>query len=98
VNQAIREIQSGAVQYFTRFGDRVVPVQVVGDGRGGNYLRSQADATEQNNPDNLPSWLDLAPVRVGRVALPVSILVVIAATPGEPILKRCASMAEAFSR
>jgi hypothetical protein len=34
--------------------------------------------------------------------LPVSILVVIvvviAATAGEPILKRCASMAEAFSR
>ena len=55
VNQAIREIQSGAVQYYTRLGDRVVPVQVVDDGRGGNYLRSQADATEQNNLDNLPS-------------------------------------------
>jgi hypothetical protein len=55
VNQAIREIQSGAVKYFTCLGDRVVPVQVVGDGRGGNYLRSQADATEQNNLDNLPS-------------------------------------------
>jgi Protein of unknown function (DUF3892)/FAD binding domain len=50
VRQAVREIESGTIQYFVRSGNRLVPVQAV----GGDYVRSQADDSEVNNLDNLP--------------------------------------------
>jgi len=50
VRQAIRDIGAGTARYFARFEDTLVEIRVV-DGR---YLRTVADATEQNNLDNLP--------------------------------------------
>lgn len=50
--QAIREIESGVIQYFTQAGNRLAVVHVV-DSPNGPYLRSQADPTSQNNLDNL---------------------------------------------
>lgn len=50
VAQAIREIESGVIQYFVRTADRVVPVRTV----DGSYVRSQADESAANNLDNLP--------------------------------------------
>ena len=52
VGQAIREIESGVIQYFTQVGNRLAVVHVV-NGPNGPYLRSQADPTSQNNLDSL---------------------------------------------
>jgi hypothetical protein len=54
VAQAIREIQSGAIRYFSRAGDLIAPLRIVSDGHGGHYLRSQSDAHAADNLDNLP--------------------------------------------
>jgi len=54
VAQAIREIESGAIRYFTRAGNRIAPLSVVKDGHGSKYLRSQRDVTAADNLDNLP--------------------------------------------
>lgn len=50
--QAIQEIESGTIRYFTQEDDRLAVVHVV-NSPGGSYLRSQADPTSQNNLDNL---------------------------------------------
>jgi hypothetical protein len=50
VAQAIRQIESGVIQYFVRSAHRVVPVRAV----GGSYVRSQADESAADNLDNLP--------------------------------------------
>ncbi|MEX0864355.1 MAG: DUF3892 domain-containing protein [Acidimicrobiia bacterium] len=50
VAQAIRDIESGSIEYFVRSGDRIVPVRSV----DGAYVRSQADDSQENNLDNLP--------------------------------------------
>ena len=50
VHQAIRDIDSGTIQYFVKAADRLVPIRVV----GGRYLRSVADDTAADNLDNLP--------------------------------------------
>jgi hypothetical protein len=55
VDQAILEIQSGAIQYFTSRDDKIALVKVVRDGHGGVYLRSVADGTTTDNLDNLPA-------------------------------------------
>jgi FAD/FMN-containing dehydrogenase len=54
VEQAILEIQSRAIQYFTSGDDKIALVKVVNDGHGGVYLRSVADRTTTDNLDNLP--------------------------------------------
>jgi hypothetical protein len=53
VGQAIQEIESGTIQYFTQQDDHLAIVHVVHDRRAGSYLRSGADATGRNNLDNL---------------------------------------------
>lgn len=53
VGQAIAEIESGTIQYYTQEQDRLAIVHVVHDRRAGSYLRSGADATGRNNIDNL---------------------------------------------
>jgi hypothetical protein len=54
VDQAIEEIQSRAIQYFTTWDDKIALVKVVNDGHGGVYLRSVANGTTTDNLDNLP--------------------------------------------
>ena len=54
VGLAIRQIETGAAQYFTLFNGRIALVSVVDDDRAGKYLRSCADSTQQNNLDSLP--------------------------------------------
>jgi hypothetical protein len=53
VGQAIDEIESGTIQYYTQEDERLAIVHVVHDRRAGSYLRSGADATGRNNLDNL---------------------------------------------
>jgi FAD/FMN-containing dehydrogenase len=50
VRQALREIESGTIQYFVKAADRLVPIRVV----GGRYLRSAPDDTTADNLDDLP--------------------------------------------
>jgi FAD/FMN-containing dehydrogenase len=54
---AIQQIESGAVQYFTRAGTLTSPIGVV-QGRTGRYLRSRADAGVADNLDRLPECSD----------------------------------------
>ena len=50
VAEAIRQIKSGVAVYFTRAGNEIALVEVVGD----EYLRTRSDTTVENNLDNLP--------------------------------------------
>jgi hypothetical protein len=54
VSPAIQEIQARTVKYIARRGDSAALIKVVNDGRGGFYLRTQADQTSADNLDNLP--------------------------------------------
>lgn len=51
VADAIRQIKAGIARYFTRGGDRVAFLEVVGN----EYLRTRPDAAGENNLDSLPT-------------------------------------------
>jgi hypothetical protein len=55
VTQAIKEIESGAIRYFSRAGGKIALLAVVKDNRGGKYLRSQPDVSTADNLDDLPA-------------------------------------------
>jgi len=55
VTQAVREIQSGAIRYFSRAGNSIALLRVVSDGHGGFYVRSQRDANAADNLEHLPA-------------------------------------------
>ena len=62
VRDAIRQIQSNTVMYFTRAANRVAVVEVVNDAKvGGLYLRTTPDDTQANNLDNLPKCAGAPP-------------------------------------
>jgi hypothetical protein len=50
VADAIHQVTSEIAVYFTRAGNNIALLQVV----GGKYLRTHADAAAENNLDNLP--------------------------------------------
>jgi hypothetical protein len=50
VADAIRQIIGGIARYFTRVGDKVAFLEVVGN----EYLRTRPDAAAENNLDSLP--------------------------------------------
>lgn len=50
VADAVRQIQAGIARYFTRAGDQVAFLEVVGN----QYLRTHPDAAVENNLDSLP--------------------------------------------
>ncbi len=50
VKDAIHQIKAGIARYFTRAGDKVAFLEVVGN----EYLRTRPDAAAENNLDNLP--------------------------------------------
>ena len=65
VRDAIRQIQSNAVMYFTRAANRVAIVEVVNDASiGGPYLRTTPDDTQSNNLDRLPQCMGTPPPTV----------------------------------
>ena len=80
IRDAIRQIQSNAVMYFTRAANRVAIVEVVNDASvGGPYLRTTPDDTQSNNLDTLPRCMGTPPPTVDDAAfssqtIPLSIV------------------------
>jgi Protein of unknown function (DUF3892) len=54
VAQAVTDIQAGTFKYVARSGNAVALIQVISNGHGGFFLRTQPDGTAADNLDNLP--------------------------------------------